>query len=260
VVKLARSKKGAPVLARLSMFLSAGKRRFQDLSEQEVLALAISSEEEDGRIYAAYAAKLRGEYPASAAIFDGMAAEEDEHRRRLIEAYRHRFGEFVVPLRREHVADFFTRRPVWLIENLGLDRIRQEAVDMERQARDFYVAAASRSTDAGTRKLLGDLAAAEAGHQEGRPQRPSTPRTARFARAIAPHATTVRSVQGLNRSVAMIERALCFPGPRSSRVNTFIAGTSGSNLTFESWKGFPSGSLHASLAHANRNFHYSQAC
>jgi erythrin-vacuolar iron transport family protein len=153
------------VLARLSMFISAGKRRFQDLSEREVLALAISSEEEDGRIYSAYAAKLRGEYPASAAIFDGMAAEEDEHRRRLIEAYRHRFGEFVVPLRREHVADFFTRRPVWLIENLGLDRIRQEAVDMERQARDFYVAAASRSTDAGTRKLLGDLAAAEAGHQ-----------------------------------------------------------------------------------------------
>jgi erythrin-vacuolar iron transport family protein len=153
------------VLARLSVLLSAGKRRFKDLSEQEVLALAISSEEEDGRIYAAYAAKLRGEYPASAAIFDGMAAEEDEHRRRLIEAYRHRFGEFVVPLRREHVADFFTRRPVWLIENLGLDRIRQEAVDMERQAGDFYVAAAGRSTDAGTRKLLGDLAAAEAGHQ-----------------------------------------------------------------------------------------------
>jgi rubrerythrin len=147
------------------LFLTAGKRRFQDLSEREVLALAISSEEEDGRIYDAYAAKLRGQYPASAAIFDGMAAEEDEHRRRLMEAYRHRFGEFVVPLRREHVADFFTRRPVWLIENLGLDRIRQEAVDMERQARDFYVAAASRSTDAGTRKLLGDLAAAEAGHQ-----------------------------------------------------------------------------------------------
>jgi erythrin-vacuolar iron transport family protein len=153
------------VLARLSVLLSAGKRRFKDLSEQEVLALAISSEEEDGRIYAAYAAKLRGKYPASAAIFDGMAVEEDEHRLRLIEAYRHRFGEFVVPLRREHVADFFTRRPVWLIENLGLDRIRQEAVDMERQAGDFYVAAAGRSTDAGTRKLLGDLAAAEAGHQ-----------------------------------------------------------------------------------------------
>jgi rubrerythrin len=153
------------MLARLSMLVSAGKRRFHDLSEQEILALAISSEEDDSRIYAAYAAKLRAEYPASAAIFDGMAAEEDEHRRKLIEAYRHRFSEFVVPLRREHVADFYTRRPVWLVENLGLDRIRQEAADMERQARDFYVAAAGRSTDAETRKLLGDLAAAEAGHE-----------------------------------------------------------------------------------------------
>ena len=151
------------MLARLS--LGAGKRRFQDLSEQEVLALAISSEEEDGRIYAAYAAKLRAEYPASAAVFDGMAAEEDEHRRRLIELYQQRFGDIIVPLRREHVADFYTRRPVWLVENLGLDRIRQEAADMEREAREFYVAAAGRSTDAETRKLLGDLAAAEAGHQ-----------------------------------------------------------------------------------------------
>jgi erythrin-vacuolar iron transport family protein len=152
------------MFARLSA-LRAGKRRFRDLSEQEILALAISSEEEDGRIYAAYAAKLRAEFPASAAVFDGMVAEEDEHRRRLIEAYRKRFGDFVIPLRREHVADFYTRRPVWLIENLGLDRIRQEAEDMEREAREFYVTAAGRSTDAVTRKLLGDLAAAEAGHQ-----------------------------------------------------------------------------------------------
>ena len=153
------------MLARLASLISAGKRRFRDLSEQEILALAISSEEEDGRIYAAYAARLRKEYPATASVFDGMAAEEDEHRRRLIELYQHRFGDFVVLLRREHVADFYTRRPVWLVENLGLDRIRQEAADMERQAQDFYVAAAGRSTDADTRKLLGDLAAAEAGHQ-----------------------------------------------------------------------------------------------
>ena len=153
------------MLARLASLVSAGKRRFRDLSEQEILALAISSEEEDGRIYAAYAARLRKEYPATASVFDGMAAEEDEHRRRLIELYQHRFGDFVILLRREHVADFYTRRPVWLVENLGLDRIRQEAADMERQAQDFYVAAAGRSTDADTRKLLGDLAAAEAGHQ-----------------------------------------------------------------------------------------------
>jgi rubrerythrin len=146
-------------------FLGASKRRFSDLSEKEVLALAISSEEEDGRVYAAYAEKLREQYPASAAIFDGMAVEEDEHRRRLIELYRHRFGEFIVPVRREHIADFYARRPIWLIENLGLDRVRQEAADMEREAREFYTAAASRSTDARTRKLLGDLAAAEAQHQ-----------------------------------------------------------------------------------------------
>jgi rubrerythrin len=146
-------------------WLAPGKRRFRDLSEQEVLALAISSEEEDGRIYAAYAAKLRAQYPASAAVFDGMALEEDEHRRRLIALYQQRFGDFIMPLRREHVADFYTRRPVWLVENLSLDRIRDEAADMEREAREFYVTAAGRATDVSTRKLLGDLAAAEAGHQ-----------------------------------------------------------------------------------------------
>ena len=152
-------------MLRSSLATFSGKRRFQDLTEQEVLALAISSEEEDSQIYAAYAAKLRADYPASAAVFDGMAAEENEHRRWLIDAYRRRFGDFVVPLRREHVADFYTRRPIWLVENLGLDRIRQEAADMERQAHEFYLAAAQRSTDAETRKLLGDLALAEAGHE-----------------------------------------------------------------------------------------------
>ncbi|WP_181702124.1 iron exporter MbfA [Chthonobacter albigriseus] len=154
------------MLSRLSLSGFGGKRRFDDLTEQEVLALAISSEEEDGRIYAAYAAQLRAEYPSSAAVFDGMAAEEDGHRRRLIDAYQQRFGDFVVPIRREHVAGYYTRKPVWLVKNLGLDRIRDEAEDMERQAHAFYLAAAARSTDAGTRKLLGDLAAAEAGHQK----------------------------------------------------------------------------------------------
>ncbi|MFC5393585.1 iron exporter MbfA [Bosea vestrisii] len=152
----------------LSRFLPAGlsgRRRFDSLSEREILALAIASEEEDGRIYAVYAEKLRKDYPASAAVFDGMAGEEDEHRRRLLEDYRRRFGEVVVPIRRDHVADFYQRRPVWLVETLGLDRMREEAAAMERQARDFYVAAAGRSTDAQTRGLLGDLARAEAGHE-----------------------------------------------------------------------------------------------
>ena len=92
------------MLARLASLVSAGKRRFQDLSEQEILALAISSEEEDGRT-SCLCRQASRRIPATAAVFDGMAAEEDEHRRRLIKAYQYRFGDFVVPLRREHVAD-----------------------------------------------------------------------------------------------------------------------------------------------------------
>ena len=144
---------------------NAAKRRFDDLTEQEILALAISSEEEDGRIYLTYAAKLRGEYRASAAVFDGMAAEEDQHRRSLIDLYRRRFGEIIIPIRREHIRDFYTRRPIWLVEQLTLDRIRQEVFSMEQEAQSFYRRAAAQARDAETRKLLGDLAAAEGRHE-----------------------------------------------------------------------------------------------
>jgi erythrin-vacuolar iron transport family protein len=140
------------------------RRKFADLSEQEILALAISSEEDDARIYRTYAEGLRGEFPASAAVFDGMALEEDDHRRRLIDAHSARFGAVIPLIRREHVAGFYARRPVWLIGNLSLDRIRDEAEMMERDAQRFYETAARHSTDAATRKLLGDLAEAEAGH------------------------------------------------------------------------------------------------
>jgi erythrin-vacuolar iron transport family protein len=141
------------------------RRRFSDLSEREVLALAISSEEDDARIYRSYAERLRADFPDTAAVFDGMAAEEDEHRRRLIDLHSKRFGDVIPLIRREHVAGFYARRPVWLMENMGIDRIRAEAEGMERDAEAFYHKAAQRSTDAATRKLLGDLAAAEAGHQ-----------------------------------------------------------------------------------------------
>ena len=142
------------------------RRRFDDLSEQEVLALAISSEEDDGRIYRTYAERLRADYPSSAALFEGMAVEEDEHRRRLIDLHRKRFGEVIPLIRREHVSGFYARRPVWLVENLGLERVRDEAEMMERDARVFYEAAARRTQDAETRRLLGDLAAAEARHSD----------------------------------------------------------------------------------------------
>ncbi|GHC47602.1 iron exporter MbfA [Neogemmobacter tilapiae] len=143
----------------------ASRRRFSDLSEQEVLALAISSEEDDARIYRTYAERLREEYPASAAVFDGMAAEEDGHRQRLIDLHRARFGEVIPLIRREHVAGFYARRPVWLNQSLGLAAIRAEARAMEVQAQRFYEQAAARASDAATRRLLGDLAAAEAGHE-----------------------------------------------------------------------------------------------
>ena len=140
------------------------RRRFSDLSEQEVLALAISSEEDDARIYETYAERLRADYPQSAKLFDEMAEEEHGHRRRLIELHKKRFGDVIPLIRREHVAGYYARKPVWLVENLGIERIREEAAAMERQAQHYYLAAAKRTKDADTRKLLGDLAAAEGGH------------------------------------------------------------------------------------------------
>lgn len=140
------------------------RKTFKELSEQEVLALAISSEEDDARIYRHYGQILSAEFPATATIFEAMADEEDEHRRRLIDLHEARFGKVIPLIRREHVSGYYARRPVWLVENLGLEKIRAEAEAMEREAERFYRAAAARTQDAATRKLLGDLAAAEAGH------------------------------------------------------------------------------------------------
>ena len=144
----------------------SNRKRFADLSEAEVLALAIASEEDDAAIYRTFAHSLRADYAGSAAIFDGMAVEEDEHRQRLIDLYRLRFGEVIPLIRREHVAGYYARNPVWLTKSLSLERIRSEAAGMEHQAEKFYRAAAARTSDAATRKLLGDLAAAEAGHEK----------------------------------------------------------------------------------------------
>lgn len=142
----------------------SNRRRFSELTEQEVIALAISSEEDDARIYRTYAERLREEFPGSAQVFDGMAVAEDEHRHRLIELHKVRFGDMIPLIRREHVAGFYTRDPVWLIENLGLERMREEAANMENAAQNFYFKAAARASDADTRRLSGDLASAEASH------------------------------------------------------------------------------------------------
>jgi rubrerythrin len=144
----------------------AHRRQFRNLSEQEVLALAISSEEDDGRIYRWYAQRLRADFPQSARVLEDMAGEEDEHRAALTEEHHRRFGRTVPLIRREHVAGFYHRRPVWLIENLGPERIRAEASRMEIEARDFYHRAAQNTGDAATRQLLNRLSVAESGHEK----------------------------------------------------------------------------------------------
>lgn len=148
----------------LQRVFGRGRRAFSGLSEQEVLALAISSEEDDGRIYRAYAEGLRERFPASAKVFEEMAAEEDTHRQRLIDLHKARFGETIPLIRREHVRGYYERKPDWLVRPLGIEKTRVMAEAMEDQAARFYRAAAARTADANTRKLLGDLAAAEDNH------------------------------------------------------------------------------------------------
>jgi rubrerythrin len=139
-------------------------KQFKDLSEREILALAISLEEEDARIYGDFSDGLRETYPATARIFEEMQVEESKHRGSLIEMYRQRFGEHVPLIRRQDVNGFVQRRPVWLVRPLGLDVVRKQAELMELETRRFYEQAIPRITDASTRQLLGDLAEAEREH------------------------------------------------------------------------------------------------
>lgn len=148
-----------------SRLFSRSKRPFLSLNEQEILALAISSEEDDGRIYLAYADALREKYPHSAKVFEEMAEEESHHRQWLIDMHVRRFGDRIPLIRREHVRDFPDRKPDWLIAEMPIEKARAEAEAMEETAHRFYVEAAARTQDAATRKLLGDLAIAEKSHE-----------------------------------------------------------------------------------------------
>jgi rubrerythrin len=139
-------------------------KNFKDLSEPEILALAICNEETDGRIYADFAARLHDTYPATALVFQGMEAEEDTHRHRLIDEFQRRFGEHIPLIRREDVRGFIKHKPVWLIQTLGIDTVRHYAESMEIETQRFYERAAARVSDPSTRKLLGDLAEAERNH------------------------------------------------------------------------------------------------
>jgi rubrerythrin len=139
-------------------------KSFDELTEQEVLALAISLEEEDARIYEDFADGLTENYPEQAAKFRQMRREEDGHRHRLLELYKSKFGEHVPHIRRQDVRGFVDRKPVWLVRPLGLRTVQKTAESMEVETRRFYEAAARRTTDTGIRQLLGDLAEEERKH------------------------------------------------------------------------------------------------
>src|SRR6202046_2829722 len=141
-------------------------KKFHELREREVLALAIALEEEDERVYADFAEGLRQDYPASAAMFEGMREEESGHRRRLIELFRQKFGEHIPLIRRQDVRGFVHRNPVRLVQPLGLDTVRNQASAMEVESRRFYEKAAARAQDAGIRQLLDDLAQEERTHED----------------------------------------------------------------------------------------------
>jgi len=141
-------------------------RNFDSLSEREMLALAISLEEEDERVYADYAEGLRQDFPGSAAVFDGMREEESSHRRRLIEIYQKRFGDHIPLIRRQDVKGFVTRKPVWLVRPLGLETVRKQVSAMEVESRRFYESASARAQDPHVRQLLDDLAQEERTHED----------------------------------------------------------------------------------------------
>jgi rubrerythrin len=139
-------------------------RSFKSLNEQEILALAISLEEEDARIYGDFAEGLKADYPGTAKMLQEMRAEEDGHRHRLIELHRQKFGEHIPLIRRQDVKGFVHRKPIWLVRPLGLDAVRKETELMELETRRFYEKALAQTTDAGIRQLLGDLAEEERRH------------------------------------------------------------------------------------------------
>jgi erythrin-vacuolar iron transport family protein len=139
-------------------------KRFKDLSEKEIVAVAIANEEEDGRIYGEFADALRDSYPATAEMFEEMRVEETGHRDRLLALFRQRFGDHIPPIRREDVRGFLSRRPVWMMRPLGVKVARRQAEIMEMEASRFYSRAASMAADAPTRELLNMLADEERKH------------------------------------------------------------------------------------------------
>ena len=140
-------------------------KQFSELTEREILALAIDAEEDDQRVYSAFAEDLHERYPSSAKVFSEMARVEASHHDALRKTYQTKFGPNLLPIRRADVRGFIKRRPVWLIRNLPLSQIRTEVEVREAEAYNFYTKAAAQAEDPAIKKLLSDLAEVEKGHE-----------------------------------------------------------------------------------------------
>jgi rubrerythrin len=154
------------ICARVEVYRGAAVKNFSDLSEQEILALAIANEDEDNRIYRSFADALRGSYPDTAGMYNKMAEEEIDHHDMLLDLYRKKFGDFLPLIRRQDVKGFVARRPIWLNRPLGIDAVRKFAEEMEFETARFYRRAAQSARDDATRDLLSQLAAAEDKHEK----------------------------------------------------------------------------------------------
>jgi rubrerythrin len=208
-------------------------RTFDSLSEREILALAISQEEEDARIYADFAEGLSENFPDSAKLFREMREEEDAHRHRLLNLYRERFGDHIPLIRRQDVKGFVQRTPVWLVRPLGLAAARKQAETMEAETRRFYEAAARRATDVNTRQLLGDLAEEERRHSH-------------LAEALGVGAETPQEAEARHRLFVLQVVQPGLAGLMDGSVSTLAPLFAAAFATKDSWRTFQVG-LAASL-------------
>ena len=204
-------------------------KRFKDLSERELLALAISLEEEDERVYGDFAEGFREHYPATAQLFAEMRAEESEHRRSLTDLYRERFGDHIPLIRRQDVKGFVERRPVWLSHPLRVDAARAQVAAMELETRRFYEAAAARVTDARIRTLLSDLALVERRHSET---------AENLERDLRPHAVRDAEEETRNKLFVLQVVQPALAGLMDGSVSTLAPLFAAAFATRDSWDAF----------------------
>jgi len=140
-------------------------RSFKDLSPSEVLALAISLEEDDARIYGDFASRLKEIYPSTANMLEKMRDEERTHAARLMEMHKQRYGDHIPFIQREDVKGFIRRKPLWLARTLNVRQVREMVEVMEEESMRFYQSAAKLTTDLAVRTLLDELAAVEQEHE-----------------------------------------------------------------------------------------------